>query len=128
MIVIDSSVLVAIFLESDIHHVFCLSSFSGSLDQYLMPISVVHETATVLCYKSSKQQADKFLEFLKSASMFVVTEDTIRSQIGFFMNIPDRISFTDTALLLLCKDHQASLRTKDIQLIKLAHKLGIKTL
>lgn len=118
-ILLDSSVWIALFLDADTQHARARRLFARLPRKIYISDLVVNEVATVLTYKHSKAQADKFLDFLEANQDIVWLELDRAADIEFFRNIPNRISFTDAVLLRLAKDVKVKLVTYDTQLARL---------
>jgi len=118
--VLDSSVWVALFLNFDTHHTKAERIFSRLKGKVYVPYCVLNEVATVLTYKHSKEQADRFLAFFARNRDVILLDDTFSEEANFFMSLKTRVSFTDAALLLFSKKLKTKLVTFDKQLALLS--------
>lgn len=121
-VLLDSSVWIALFLDADTQHDRAARFFASLSSKIYVSDLVLNEVATVLTYKHSKAQADKFLEFLEANKDIVWLESARTEDTEFFRNIPNRISFTDTVLLRLSKVFKIKLVTYDTQLARLCRQ------
>lgn len=119
MYIVDSSVWVALFLDFDSLHKKAAEIFSDINDKIYLPYCVISETATVLTYKHSKNQADNFLEFISSNSDIVLINNDAINEIDYYKGIDKKISFTDSSLIYLSKKYDLLLITFDKQIISL---------
>ncbi len=119
---VDSSVWIALFLDFDTRHADAVRKVHTLSDTLYMPYCVVSEVATVLTYKHSKAQADSFLAFVEQAENIVLLEDKAKEEISYFNSLPDKISFTDAALLFLSQKLNVELVTFDKQLLRISKK------
>ena len=115
---VDSSVWIALFLDFDTQHKKAALFFSGLRGKIYTPYCVVNETATVLAYKHSKQQADNFLTYMEHNSAVTLVGNNIEEEIAHYKSLTNKISFTDAALLLLSQKLDAELVTFDKQLAR----------
>jgi predicted nucleic acid-binding protein len=113
---IDSSVWIALFLQSDTQHRKAGRIIDTIRGKIYVPYCVVSEVATVLTYKHSKVQADAFCRYLDAHKDIFLINNVIEDELSFFVNSNVRISFTDTALLFLTRRLPATLITFDKQL------------
>lgn len=124
MYLIDSSVWVALFLDFDTQHEKA-ALFFGNLDtakKIYLPYCVISEVATILAYKHSKEQADKFLEYIQQNCDIVIFENQTAAEIEFFRKTREKISFTDAALIHIAQSLALTLITFDKQMMRLLKK------
>ena len=119
---LDSSVWVALFLDFDSQHKKAKSVFNALKGVMYVPYCVASETATVLAYKHSKEQADNFIRFIENNQDVLLLDDSIEEEMGFYTSVSAKISFTDAALVFLSGKLKANLVTFDKQLKKLPRK------
>jgi predicted nucleic acid-binding protein len=120
---IDSSVWIALYLDEDSQHTKAEQVFRTLGEKVYLPNLVLAEVASVLTYKHSKAQADRFVRFVMSHSDIEwVTSQPIDDAV-YFLAIPSRLAFVDTSLLRLSKMLKADLITFDQQLARLYRKL-----
>lgn len=120
----DTSVWVALFLENDTHHEEALGIWQKLDGQALLPYIVVAETASVLTYKHSKQQADKFLRFILESPRIALFQNQLQMEIPFFLHFKQRLSFADYAVLHLARIENCPLITFDAQMKSLQGRIG----
>lgn len=121
---IDSSFLVALFLEGDVHHTEILNFFDdlskGSIRFYVSH-RVLEETATVLVYKGNKQICNKFIDFIENDMRFQLIEDNHQEELKFYRKqMNNRISFVDASLIYLANVFNLKILTLDKDLIKIS--------
>ena len=117
---VDSSVWIALFLDFDTQHKKAALFFDNLSGNIHIPYCVVNETATVLAYKHSKQQAGNFLTYIENNNAITLISDNIGEEIEYYKSLTHKISFTDAALLLLSKKLGTELVTFDKQLARVA--------
>ncbi len=124
MYLIDSSVWVALFLDFDTQHEKAAQFFANfdSAKKIYLPYCIISEVATILAYKHSKEQADKFLEYIQENSDIVIFENQTIAEMGFFQRTRERISFTDAALIYIAQAFALTLITFDRQMARLIKK------
>jgi predicted nucleic acid-binding protein len=124
MYLIDSSVWVALFLDFDTQHEKAAEFFANleTEKKIYLPYGVISEVSTVLVYKHSKEQADKFLEYVRGNSDIVIFENQTVAEMEFFQKTREKVSFTDTTLIYLAKAFALTLITFDDQMVKLFKK------
>ena len=121
----DTSVWVALFLENDAHHDEALGLWKKLEEGYvLLPYIVAAETTSVLVYKHSKQQADKFLQFALESPRIVPYQNQLRPEAQFFMRFGRRLSFADYAVLSIVKSENYPLVTFDMQMRSVLRGIG----
>jgi predicted nucleic acid-binding protein len=119
---IDSSVWVALFLDFDTQHSRAKETLLRTKGTIIVPYCVLNETASVLTYKHSREQADAFLSYIACVDNLETVESIIHTETDAFLSHAHRISFTDSTLLHLAKHMKASLITFDEQLARFARK------
>lgn len=122
MKILDSSVIVAFFRNNELDHHKAAQLFKGDED-YVVLDYVLAEVATVL----KKREG---LEIAKSALSLLISVDGIKihetqpelfwSAVDFFSKNKNKLSFTDTLLLVLSRENRISLVTFDKQLARMA--------
>jgi predicted nucleic acid-binding protein len=119
---VDSSVWIALFLTFDTQHQKAIHTIGKIKGKIIVPYCVISEVTTVLAYKHSKIQADRFLAYLRDNQDILLINDTLEGELRFYESLSARISFTDAALLFLSEKRKVPLITFDEQLAKLAKK------
>lgn len=120
---LDSSVWIALYRDQDVHHKQAQRLIRELRGSIYFPYCVLVEVASVLTYKHSKAQADKFLDAVAVNQDLIWIESESFEDAEFFRKLPSRISFTDATLLRLAKTLKAELVTFDRQLARLHKKL-----
>lgn len=120
----DTSVWVAVFLENDVHHDEALRIWQELKGQVVVPYIVVAETTSVLVYKHSKEQADKFLKFISESSRIVLGQNHLHTEMAFFVRFKRRLSFADYAVLYLASAEKYPLVTFDVQMKSMLRRIG----
>ena len=116
--VLDSSVWVALYLDTDSHHakaVVLVESLRGLVH---VPYLVVAEVATVLTRKGSKEHAYQFLEYITTNSDFVTMHGDMIEEIREFVNVKKRLSFTDIAVVHYARKRGMTLLTFDKEMLR----------
>ncbi len=119
---VDSSVWVALFLDFDAQHKKAVRFFDDLIGTLYIPYCVINEVATVIAYKHSKQQANNFLTFIENNSDISIIDDDAKEEALFYKSIPNKISFTDAALVRFSKKLPAEFITFDKQLFRIVKK------
>lgn len=119
---IDSSVWIAVFLDTDPQHSKALRLTEELKGTIYLPYCVVNEVASVVTYKHSKEQSEFFFDFIRDNHQIIFIDDAVEDEISFYRSLSNRISFTDGALMHLSKKLRVPLITFDRQLEKLAKK------
>ncbi len=118
MIVVDSSVWVALYNELDNQHQKAVG-LSASLSDVALPEYVLLETCTLLLAKAGEDAAEKFLEYsLDSAEVTVLysSPDFVQETVRLFRRLKNRkLSFVDISLLLLSQSHEVVTFDKALQ-------------
>ena len=126
---IDSSVWVALFLDFDTQHQRAQKVFDGLSGKVYLPYCVVSEVTTILAYKHSKEQSNRFIEFVGDNKDIMLVDNVLSEELKYYTSVSARISFTDAALLYLRQKLKAKLITFDKQLERLAwNKVNKKSL
>ena len=121
-LVLDSSVWIALFVDDDPHHAKAAQFVASKSGTIYLPYVVLSEAATVITYKHSKAQAERFVTFLEADSDIVWLESDGVADRAFFKTISSKISFADATLLRLAIALKAELITYDQQLARLYRK------
>ena len=83
--------------------------------------TVIEETATVLCYKYSKEQADKFVQWIMDNPDVVILEHDIASEADLFLSVDADLSFADASIISLSQQHDLHITSFDKQLLEVAN-------
>jgi len=121
---LDSSFLVALFLEDDVNHDKVLSLFESfeknKIMLYLLH-RIIEETATVLTYKGNRKISNRFLDFIEKDIRFRIIENDHHEEISFYKKyITRNISFVDSSLVYQSNILDMNILTLDKELIKIA--------
>jgi predicted nucleic acid-binding protein len=115
--VIDSSVFVAFYHADDSSHAKSKRQLKAiESASILVHCYVVQEVSTVLTYKLGKEIADAFLIDITQSSNIRLINPMLSDEIDFFRTLNERISFTDSSLILAAKHFDAELLTFDKQM------------
>ena len=99
MYLVDSSVWIALFLDDDSQHAKAVDVLRRIGDASIrIPYGVILETTTTLARKQSKQQANKFVEYVRANSQIEILMPFPLEDINIFLEEPDRLSFVDALL------------------------------
>jgi predicted nucleic acid-binding protein len=116
--VVDSSVFVAFYHQGEHNHQTALEILASLKDKALIVHPyVIQETATVLTYKLGRDAAVKFLSDIEAAANVYIPFVDMAGEIHGFIAEKKKISFTDSALLVLAKKQKAQLLTFDRQML-----------
>lgn len=119
---VDSSVWVALFLDFDTQHAKAERIFARLKGEVYLPYCVANEVITILAYKHSKAQADRFIAFIEGNRDIALMNDDTIDELTFYKSLAAKISFTDAALLLFSGKLKAKLITLDKQLERLSRE------
>lgn len=122
MKLLDSSVIVAFFREDELDHDIAAQMFRGN-ENFVVTDYVLAEVATVLKLREGFEAAKIALEYLVSIDGIQIYEtkaELFWSAMSFFQKNKNKLSFTDTLLLLLSRENRIPLVTFDKELAKLA--------
>ena len=119
---VDSSVLVALFLDFDTQHRKAEQTFTKLSGTMYLPYCVITEVATVLTYKHSKQLADNFIAYVRNNRDLTVINNDAFDEMAFYSTVSHKLSFVDISLIFLSHKHGATLITFDKQLEQVAKK------
>lgn len=122
--IFDTSVWVAIFLENDVHHREALSIWNSLDGEVILPYIVAAETASVLCYKHSKKQADMFLQFVACSPRIISHQNNLQYEAEFFLRFGSKASFADYAVLHTARALGATLVTFDKQMRQMSKRVA----
>jgi predicted nucleic acid-binding protein len=122
MIVVDSSVWVALFNAKDKHHERAnkeLSEVIKSNEKIIVSDFVVLEVTTVLLERVGRAASARFLDFVfkdRHASLAFTGNEIFYLVVKAFPKIRRKLSFVDISLILLAKGIRARLMTYDKEL------------
>ncbi len=109
MMVIDSSVWVALYNESDSQHKKAIEA-GHSFSQVVLTEYIILETSTLLLKKVGEAASEKFLEFALDNSEVTVlcsSVDFFHDVIRLFRKLKNKkLSFVDVSLLYLSRTHE----------------------
>jgi len=117
-VVVDSSVFVALYCESDTQHaqaVLAMNDLKGAA--IVVHPYVVQETATVLAYRFGAKLAKIFVADIKNAPNVHIPAVDLKRDIDHFTLQRKKMSFTDSALIGLAQSMNAILLTFDRQML-----------
>ena len=117
-VVVDSSVFVALYCESDSQHAQAVSAMNDLKDAAIVVHPyVVQETATVLAYRFGAKLAKIFVADIKNAPNIHIPTVDLKRDIDHFTLQKKKMSFTDSALIGLAQSMNAILLTFDRQML-----------
>ncbi len=122
--VFDSSVLVALFAASDVHHEKAKEVFDQVKYRAYIPYAALLETATVLAYKHSKAHADRFIEFVTNDERCSIAYACYEEECREFIVVSAKISFADVAIISCALRLEMPLVTFDRQMRSLSERLA----
>lgn len=122
MHLVDSSVWVALFLDFDTQHSKAARAIQKTSGIIYAPYCIIAEVTTVLAYKHSKQLANNFITYIRDNKDIEIINDEVINEMNFYTALPQKISFTDAALIFLSRTFNAHLVTFDAQLAHIAKK------
>ena len=118
--IIDSSVYVSLFLESDSRHKEALYIFQNLWETIiLIPYLIYQETLTVLSNKFSTELAQGFDTLIHSDDRFILIAPEIADEIIFWRENQKQISYIDISLIHASLKYKAELITFDKEMQKL---------
>jgi predicted nucleic acid-binding protein len=123
--VLDSSVFVAFYHAGDSCHQEAVETLKR-LDNATLLVHpyVIQEVVTVLAYRIGKKVADDFLRDVLSSTNVRLVNPDLKAESEFFLRIKDRLSFTDSSLIVLAQQTKAELVTFDRQMETVFKKVG----
>ena len=122
MKLLDSSVIVALFRGKDTCHDRAVEIFFKP-DDFVVMDYVISEVLTVLKVKESVEIMQMCADFLANTSGIKIHEtepELYWSAMDFFQKTKNKLSFTDTLLLLLSRENRIPLVTFDKELARMA--------
>ena len=109
MMIIDSSVWIALYDRSDNQHARAVDK-SGTSANVVLPEYVVLETSSILLLKAGKDVAEKFLSYALGSSEVTILHSSpefFHATVQLFrLDSNKKLSFVDTSLLLLSELHE----------------------
>lgn len=125
LFLVDSSVLIASFRESEHDHKKAVQ-FLKTLEKFIITDYVLLEVATVLQIRESLSIATKAITLLTQNAHVTVsrlTDEELVETTAFFLTQKQKISFVDASLIVVAKNRQLTLATLDKNLAKAADDL-----
>lgn len=99
MYLIDSSMWIALFLDDDSQHAKAITVLQDVGDAKIKILyGVILETVTVLARKHSKEQANKFIEYIRANPQIETTSAFLSQDLAIFLEETARLSFVDALL------------------------------
>ena len=122
-VILDSNVFIAFYYENDsLHEESVLLMKEIQHKEIIVPYCVIQEVATILSYRLGKKVANIFLDDIKKANNVLIVNNDVFSEINFYQNFSEKISFTDIALMHLSQKYKTPLYAFDKQLISVFKK------
>ena len=122
--ILDSSYLIAFFLEEDFHHVKAIDraeTDSQSAESWIIPDPILFESLSVIRYDQGAPAARKALERLMSNQNIQIYQFNSRERTAIFelfFSSSYSISAADATVAYLCKQMRAPALTYDENLLK----------
>ncbi|MBI4121774.1 MAG: type II toxin-antitoxin system VapC family toxin [Parcubacteria group bacterium] len=116
MVLLDSSVWVALFHDDDSQHERAIKIVDEIDGKIGLPHSIAFEVANVLTYKASKATADAFLFHAINNRDIEIMPDNFIAGSFLFLETKKQISLTDVSLVVLAKQNKYDLFTFDKQM------------
>lgn len=117
MMILDSSVWVALFSERDSQYHKALK-IAPSFKSVAITEYIVLETSTLLFAKAGKETAEKFFEYAlnnKEVELLFSSQDMFYGTLQLFRKAKDKkLSFVDTSLLYLSSEHEVITFDKEL--------------
>ena len=121
--ILDSSYLIALYLQEDVNHTRALEIFKIIKNSELyIHTHVIAEVVTILTYRMGQNLSFKFLVETQSSSNIHLLESNISEQIEDFKILNKKISFTDSVILAIAKRSKYDLVTFDKQMLTILNK------
>ncbi len=125
MVILDSSVVIAIFKDSDVHHEKAKEIFYRE-DDLVIPSCALIEILSILKMRKGLEAVQKCTEFLynaKNIDIYEISNELVDEAIAFYVKHNNNLSCTDTLLLALSQKTKIPLITFDKELEKIAAKM-----
>lgn len=118
MMILDSNVWIALYLEEDSQHKKALK-LAPSFRHVAIPEYVVLETCTILLAKAGENVSEKFLDYAfdnREVTVLFSTRDFFQEIIKIFRNKNGKkLSAIDASLLYLSSEHEVVTFDKDLE-------------
>lgn len=124
MKILDSSVIISIFRKQEKNHKKALRIFMSD-EKFLIPDYAIAEILTVLKIKEGLETANKCYDFIsntKDMEIIPIEWNIFEKTAKYFSANKNKLSFVDTALLMLSKENKIELMTFDKDLQKTLQK------
>lgn len=124
MVILDSSVVIAIFKDSDIHHEKAREIFYRE-DDLVIPTCALIEILSILKMKNGLGAVKNCTDFLYKAEnidIYEMSHELVDEAVQHYIKHKNNLSFTDTLLLTLARNTEIPLVTFDKELAKIAAK------
>lgn len=118
----DSSFWIALYLDSDTHHEKAVDVLKKIKGQVFISNLIFAEVVTVLTYKHSREQSDKFIDFIRKSNDITYLNYDLNDLLNFHLSHKYKISFPGSSILFLAKNNSFKLFTFDNELEKLQSK------
>lgn len=118
-IILDSSVWIAYLHQEDSQYDKAIKTVDSLTDPVIVPVEVLSEVGTILKSKGREDLAKRFVSEVvsgQSIPLLVPDEDTVRRVASTFLSRSgDKLSFADTALLVLSQEYRIITFDKHLQ-------------
>ena len=122
MYIVDSSVWIALFSETDSQREKAIAAMSAIGDaQIVVNYGVVLETVTVLERNQSKAHANKFVEYITVNNQVEILNASTQEDCAIYLREKDGLSFVDTLLKSIARQTRFILVTFDKRLLQSAN-------
>ena len=106
-VILDSSVWISFLYKEDSQHERARKVLGGLVNTILVPEYVLIEVATALKRKGKGTDARSFVrQVLEDNETFLPSNTLVHETADLFCTRNDHLSFTDTALLFLSREHR----------------------
>jgi len=126
--IVDTSFLVAFFLNEDELHEKAVNNFKNVNEHLIIPDRVLEETFTVICYKKGILYSLEILNKLKNNKDVIIYKIDYKECeliFDFAADLKKRFSFVDYIILYLTLNIPEKLLCFDDELIKTAKTLSM---
>ena len=124
--ILDSSVWIALFVESDSTHEDAVKLFESiETSKVVIPYCVILEVCTVLSCRHSFEHTQNFMRYIQNNEDIFILDNSAQEEMYFYQSLKTAISFTDVSLIFLAKKHGFTLVTFDRKMLQLSHTLQI---
>ena len=130
--ILDSSFLIALFIEDDPHHSKAFAAGEADLaanESWLVPDIILFETLTVIRYEQGAGAAKIAMERLLSnryVQIYQFNAEERRAVLELFLSSPYSIGAADACVAFLCSRLRSPAHTYDDNLLKVIASQNLK--